>query len=72
MLYVVNRHKFGECLGVFTDYTKASEALNKHLAEKQTEIEHVSSSDAEGCMQVEAKSGEFYTIQVCDIDVYYG
>ena len=71
MLYVVNRHRYGECIGVFTDYAKASDALNKHLAEHNTEIAHVSSSDAEGWMQIEAENSEFYTIQVCDLDVYY-
>jgi len=73
MHYVLIRHKWCECLGVFTSFAKAQDALNQHLEEKDTTIEHVSSSDAEGWMQIESSSNEFYTIQtIIMLDTYYG
>lgn len=73
MLYVLIRHKWGECLGVFTSFAKAQDALNQHLEEKESTIEHVSSSDAEGWMEVESSKGEFYTIHIINqLDTYYG
>ena len=73
MVYVVIRHKWGECLGVFTSFEKAQAAVHQHLEEKKTTVEHVSSSEAEGWMQVESSSGEFYTIQTVNkLDTYYG
>lgn len=68
MLFTVIRHKTGECVGVYSTFAKASDALQHHMTERENGIEHVSSSDAEGWMQIETTNGEFYTIQVNELD----